>query len=202
MKRFSFIAVCFIFTAIFAVSAFGQGAVAAGKIGLVNVNAFADEKAGIGKFRNALAALDLEFKTLNEDLKKDSTRLQTLATEIQGQQKLANDPNNKVPINTQALQTKIEEAQTLEIQIKRKQEDGKARYERRYPQVVGPVFGDIIKALNEYAKKNGYAVILDGAKLEQAEILLGFDDKYDVTAEFIVFYNARPATTATTATPK
>ncbi len=200
MKRFSFIAVCFIFTAIFAVSAFGQ--VAGGKIGLVNVNAFADDKAGIGKFRNALAALDLEFKTLNEDLKKDSARLQTLATEIQSQQKLANDPNNKVPINTQALQTKIEEAQTLEVQIKRKQEDGKARYERRYPQVVGPVFGDIIKALNEYAKKNGYAVILDGAKLEQAEILLGFDDKYDVTSDFIVFYNARPATTATTATPK
>ena len=31
---------------------------------------------------------------------------------------------------------------------------------------------------------------------------MGFDDKYDVTKDFITFYNTRPATTATTAVPK
>ena len=90
----------------------------------------------------------------------------------------------------------------LEIQVKRKQEDGKAKYERRYQQVVGPVFSDIVKALNDFARQKGYAVILDGAKLEESGLLMGFDDKYDVTKDFIVFYNARPAGTATTATPK
>jgi hypothetical protein len=67
---------------------------------------------------------------------------------------------------------------------------------------MSPVMNDIFKALNEYAKQKGYAVILDGAKLEQADILLGFDDRYDVTKDFIVFYNARPAGTATNVTPK
>ena len=43
---------------------------------------------------------------------------------------------------------------------------------------------------------------MDGGKLEEAGILMGFDDKYDVTKEFIAFYNARPAGTATTTTPK
>ena len=84
-----------------------------------------------------------------------------------------------------------------EVTIERKQEDGKTKYERRYAQVVAPVFNDIIKGLNEFAKAKGYAVILDGAKLEQEGILMGFDDKYDVTKEFIAFYNARPAGTAT-----
>jgi Skp family chaperone for outer membrane proteins len=90
----------------------------------------------------------------------------------------------------------------LETTIKRKQEDAKARYEKRYQEVVGPVFNDIVKALNDFAKQKGYAVILDGAKLEEAQILLGFDDKYDVTKDFVTFYNTRPAGTAATTTPK
>lgn len=204
MKRFSLIAVCFIFTAVFSLSAFGQvpaATTATGKVGLVNVNAFADEKSGITKFRTALGSLDSEFKVVNDELKVMQTRYQALAAEIQKLQQPA--PAN-VPQKTDpaVLASKVEEAQNLEINIKRKQEDGKAKYERRYQQVVGPVFGDIIKALNDYAKQKGYAVIFDGAKLEESGILMGFDDKYDVTKDFVVFYNSRPAGTATTATPK
>jgi Skp family chaperone for outer membrane proteins len=193
----------------FAASAFGQpaaGATQVGKIGLVNVNAFADEKAGITRFRNALASLDPEFKPLNDQLKTKTTRYQTLATEIENLRKPQANP--AVPVNNQAnqasLNSKIEEAQNLEIEIKRLQEDGKRKYEGRYAQVVGPVFNDIIKGLNEFAKAKGYAMILDGGKLEEAGILMGFDEKYDVTKEFITFYNARPAGTAaaTTTTPK
>lgn len=189
----------------FAVSAFAQVPAATttgpGKIGLVNVNAFGDEKAGITKFKNALASLEPEFKTLNDQINTKRTRYQTLAAEIQkdSQPAPAGVPKNT---NQAALNAKVEEAQNLEIEIKRLAEDGKVKYEKRYSQVVGPVFNDIVKGLNDFAKQKGYAMILDGAKLEEAGILMGFDDKYDVTKEFIVFYNARPAGTATTATPK
>ncbi len=30
---------------------------------------------------------------------------------------------------------------------------------------------------------------------------MGFDEKYDITKEFITFYNTRPAATASTAKP-
>ena len=197
MKRFSFIAVLAVLSMTFAASAFGQTP-ATGKIGLVNVNAFGAEKEGITKFRNALASLDPEFKPLNDELNTLRTRYQTLAQEIQKLQQPA--PAGVPAANNQStLSAKVEEAQGLEVTIKRKQEDGKTKYERRYAQVVGPVFNDIIKGLNEFAKAKGYAVILDGAKLEESGILMGFDDKYDVTKEFIAFYNARPAGTATTA---
>ena len=97
MKRFSLIAVSFIFTAVFAMSALAQApaATATGKIGLVNVNAFGDDKAGITKFRNALNTLDPEFKALNDELKTMQTRLQTLAVEIQ---KLQQPPTPGVPM--------------------------------------------------------------------------------------------------------
>ena len=200
MKRFSLIAVSFIFTAVFAVSAFAQTPAPAGKIGLVNINAFADDKAGITKFKNALGALEAEFKPSNDKLRTSITRYQTLGNEIENLRKTV--ASSAVPINTQSLQAKAEELQSLELQIKREQEDLKVKSERRYQIVVGPVFNDILKAMNEYAKQKGYAMILDGAKLEEAQILLGFDDKFDVTKDFITFYNARPAGTATTATPK
>ena len=98
------------------------------------------------------------------------------------------------------MDSKASAIQDLETTIKRKQEDAKAKYDKRQDVVVGPVFADIGKALNEYAKSKGYALILDGAKLEQAGVLLGFDDKYDITKDFITFYNARPATASTAAT--
>ena len=203
MKRFNIIAACFAVSVAFAATALGQVPAATGttgKIGLVNVSAFADDKAGITKFRNALASLEPEFKPLNDELTTLRTRYQTLAAQIQ-------EANKPKPAGVPAappvdLNSKIEEAQTLEIQIKRKQEDGKAKYEKRYATVVGPIYTDIIKGLNDFAKQKGYALIMDGGKLEEAGILMGFDDKYDVTKEFIAFYNARPAGTATTTTPK
>lgn len=194
-------AVGIIFTALFAVSAFAQtGAAPAtvtGKVGLINTFAFDDEKAGIAKYRAALNALDAEFKTLNDELQASGARLQALGKEIDNLRK----PGG-APIGEAALNAKVEEYRTLDTQIKRKQEDAKAQYNKRYPVVVGPVYGDILKALTDFAKQKGYAVILDGAKLEESGILMGFDEKYNVTAEFIQFYNARPAGAAAATTPK
>jgi hypothetical protein len=56
-----------------------------------------------------------------------------------------------------------------------------------------------MKAMQSFAKEKGYAVILDGTKLEEAGILMAFDEKHDVTKEFIAFYNARPAGTTAAA---
>jgi Skp family chaperone for outer membrane proteins len=202
MKTISSAAACILFAVIFAVSASAQTATpAAGKIGLVNINAFAADTGGIGKFKAALTALDNEFKPVNDGLRTKATRYQTLGAEIE---KLRTPAAAGVPAQSNAatLQAKVDEARNLETQIKRDQEDAKAKYDQRYSVVIGPVFNDILKAMNEYAKSKGYAVVLDGAKLEESGILLGFDDKYDITKDFITFYNARPAGAATASVPK
>ena len=148
MKRFSLMTVSFIFTAVFAMSAFGQvpAATTTGKIGLVNINMFADEKTGITKFKTALTVFNNEFKPSVDELNTMETRRVALAKEIQTlqQQRAA---GGAVPVSTSTLETKVEEYQTLETNMKRKQEDLKARQESRYPAVVGPVFGDIVKAM-------------------------------------------------------
>lgn len=196
------IAASLIFAALFAASAFAQAPAAAnGRIGLVNTYAFGDAKAGIAKFRTAVASLETEFKPVNDELRTLGARYNALGTEIQTAQKNAAAGGTAVPIKAESLQSKIDEFQALETTIKRKQEDAKARYDKRQAAVVGPIYGDIVKAMNDFAKQKGYAIILDGAKLEESGLLMGFDDKYDVTKEFVAFYNARPAGTATAVAP-
>ena len=200
MKRVSLIAVGVVFTAISVVSAFGQVPAASqpAKIVVINTAAF-DAKDGITKYANAMTALETEFKAAQTEIQGMVTRYQTLANEIENARKA----NPSVPINQQSLQTKVDEAQGLEVKIKRAQEDGKARFERRQQAVLGPILQDIQKAMADFAKQKGYALILDAAKLDGAGLILAVDlPKVDVTREFITFYNARPGTTATTATPR
>jgi Skp family chaperone for outer membrane proteins len=203
MNTFRLIAATFVFAALFAVSAFAQAAAPTGRVGLINTFAFEDEKAGITKYRNAIASVETEFKKDNDDLRTMGTRYQTLGGEIQKLQD-AVKANQKLPIPETEVQKKVDEYGKLEREIKFKQEDAKTRYERRYQTVVGPVLNDIMKAMQEFAKAKGYSVILDGAKLQESGILMAFDDKTNVTTEFVTFYNARPAgaATATATTPK
>ena len=107
-----------------------------------------------------------------------------------------------MPIDEQAAPATVDEYQLLEIQIKRKQEDAKTRYEKRQAAVLGPVLQDIGKAMQEFAQAKGYDLILDAAKLDQQQILLAIlPAKIDVTKEFITFYNARPASATATTKP-
>jgi Skp family chaperone for outer membrane proteins len=199
MKRLSFIAASFIFVAISAVSAYSQVApTQPAKIVVINTAAF-DSKEGITKYSNAMTALETEFKPAQTEIQGLATRYQSLATEIENARKT----NPAVPVKPESLQAKVDEAQGIEVKIKRLQEDGKIKFEKRQQQVMGPILQDIGRAMDEFAKQKGYALILDASKLEGAGLILAVDiAKVDVTKEFITFYNARPATTASTAAPR
>lgn len=203
MKRFSFIAASFIFAAISAISAFGQAAQPAApfKMAVIDTGMFADDKAGITRYASAMNALEAEFKPMTVEIQGMVTKYNTLGAEIKKLQDQASA--GTVPIDQKSAAAKVEEYQNLELAIKRKQEDLKARAERREPQVMNPIRQEIGKALNDYGKQKGYALILDSAKLDGAGLILAFDEaKVDVTKDFIAYFNARPATTATTTTPR
>jgi Skp family chaperone for outer membrane proteins len=202
MKRINLAAACFILAAIFAVTASAQtGAVQpAGNSKMVVINTAAfDNKDGITRYINAMNGLEAEFKPVETKIQGMATRYQTLGTEIK---KIQDQPAG-VPFDQKAAEAKVEEYQTLEKSIKREQEDAKAKFERRQQQVMGPLLQEIGKAMQDYATQKGYDLILDAAKLDNAGLILAFNPaKVDVTKDFITFFNARPATAATAATPK
>jgi Skp family chaperone for outer membrane proteins len=206
MKTIRLFAVAMFLTALFALAAVAQtgGATASpntGKIAVIVTYAFGDEKQGITKYINAEKALNTEFTPIDNEIKAMNTKLEALATEIENLRKLA--ASNPKAVDEKTAQAKVDEAERLQRDLKFKADNAKINFEKREQAVMGPIMEDIGKALQEFTKKNGYLMLLDAGKLQQAGILLGVgDEKIDVTKDFITFYNSRPAgTAATTTTP-
>ena len=204
MRRFSFVAAAFVFAAISAASAFGQTPTAGAqpaKVVVIDGSAFA-AKDGITKVFKAMEQIDAEFVTTRKELTDMQNRIIALKNEIDNAQKPAAPGVPAKSPDPQAIQTKIDQGTELQKQLKRSQEDAEAKFQRRSAQVLGPIMQEVYKGLDDFGKAKGYALILDVAKLAETGVILAYDaGKVDVTKEFITYYNARPATTATTAAP-
>ena len=202
MKKISLLALSVIFAAVFAGSTFAQAGAAqtGGKIGWIITGAFDDEKEGITRIVNANKVLDTEMKPRATEIQGMQTRLQAIADDIKKMQS-----NPAVPVNATALSAKQSEGEKLQRDIEYKQKDGQAAFAKRREELLGPIFDQVGKALDEFAKQKGYSVIIDisnlGAENRPTPILL-LEPSVNITKDFITFFNSRPATTATTAAPK
>ncbi|MDT5271319.1 MAG: hypothetical protein QOH49_3505 [Acidobacteriota bacterium] len=168
----------------------GGVTVAEGKFAIIDTEAFGDTKEGIQRLVAAFQTVEREFKPRRDEITTLKTRYDALVKEI-------ND--TKAVAAPAALQTKADQASQLEIEIKRKQEDGQKALDKRVQDLTGPVYQDIGNALQAYAKARGLSVVFDVSKMQG--VLMVVDGGIDITSAFIAEYNQRnPATTAA-ATP-
>jgi Skp family chaperone for outer membrane proteins len=199
MKTVRLIAAGFIFAIAFAVSVSAQGAAqpaANVKVMFINTEAFGDP-GGITRYVNAITALDNNVAPDRAQIRSMVTRHDALAKEVtQLQAQIDAAPNAAgTPALIKQMEARIEEGRTLETDIKRRQEDGRKKWERLHNDMIDPILENIRLGLQDFAKQRGYSVILDVSKLGPA--LVAFDPaKADVTKDFIAFYNARPPTAA------
>ncbi len=197
MKNLRLITASLFVLAFLSISAFAQTAAQTGKVYVIDTYAFADEKEGITKFVNASKQIDTEFQPRVKELQTIYDKMQALAKDAQ---KLKTDYENaggKSPINPSTIQAKFDDLERMDIDFKRKQEDLKTSIDKRGQALLNPIRSDIFKVMQDFAKQKGYPIILDLAKMDEANIILAIgDDKVNVTKEFIIFYNARPAAAA------
>lgn len=197
MKRLITFTLSVLFTAVFAGATFGQ--TPTGKIGWIMTAAFNAETGGITRYINAEKALDTEMKPRATELQTLQTRMATLSEDIR---KMTSNP--AVPVNQQAVAAKQEEGQKLKREFDFKQQEAQAVYTKRRQELLAPIQTQIYQALREYAKTKGYSVVIDVSAMDTENApnpVLVLDETADITKDFIAFYNAKPATTATTATP-
>jgi len=201
MRRISIVAASFIFAAVFSASAFAQAAQpGAGKIGFIVTAAFDDDKVGITKIVNAQKALEAEFKPRQTELQGIQTKLKTISDDLA---KMGSNP--AVPVDQKVVAAKQDEGQRLQREFEFKQKEAQAAFGKRQDELLGPIMSGVYTALQEYAKTKGYSVIIDLSTLctaNQPSPVLVLEPTSDITKDFVTFYNARPGTTATAATPK
>ena len=168
----------------------GAVTVAEGKFAIIDTEAFGDQKEGIKRLVAAFQTVEREFKPRRDEIQTLRTRYEALAKEI-------ND--TKAVAAPAAIQAKADQAQQLEIEIKRKQEDGQKALDKRVQELTGPVYQDIGNALQAFAKARGLTVVFDVSKMQG--VVMVVDGSVDITNAFIADYNQRNPATASAAPP-
>src|SRR5215208_4983270 len=90
-------------------------------IGVIDSSAFSDPKTGINRVMNGIKQLDTKFQPLRAEIRTMRDRLNTMREDIQKKRAIQDS-------QTTARQT--DEADRLEVQIKRKAEDAQASYQK------------------------------------------------------------------------
>ena len=168
----------------------GAVTVAEGKFAIIDTEAFGDQKEGIKRLVAAFQTVEREFKPRRDEITSLRTRYDALVKEV-NDTKAVSDPK--------ALQAKADQAQQLEIEIKRKQEDGQKALDKRVSDLTAPVYQDIGSKLQEFAKARGLTVIFDVSKMQG--VVMVVNDSVDITGAFIADYNQRNPATAAAAAP-
>jgi Skp family chaperone for outer membrane proteins len=154
------------------------------KVAVIDTDAFADTKTGIKKLVNAFAQIDAELKPKRDELVTMNTRYQALA--------------QKASAGT-ITAAEADEADNLKRDIQRKQEDGQKLLDSLSRQRTAPIFTDIGKALETYAKQRGFDILFDLAKTQNAMMLV--NQSIDITDAFIADFNAKNPAGATPTKP-
>ena len=151
-------------------------AAAPANIAVIDSREFADEKAGISRVMAALKALDAKFQPLRTELRGMRDRLNTMRADIDKKRTIQDQ-------RTTAQQ--VEEAERLEVQIKRKAEDAQASYQRESAAALEPLQKDIFNSLTAYAQSKGLSLLLD---LNTVPVIYSAP-AVNITKEFIADYN-------------
>lgn len=160
------------------------------KVALIDSSAFADEKQGIAKFISALKKVNAEFQPRRAELESLSGQIEKATSDLQ---KAAPVQDANV---TNQQKAKITQ---METDFKRKGEDAQLAFNKRLEEVLGPIYEDIGRALDGFAKARGITLILDVSKIQG---IVSAADAMDITRAFIAEFNSKNPATASLASPK
>ena len=112
---------------------------------------------------------------------------------------MRSDIQKKRPVQDASLTAKqTEEANRLEVEIKRKAEDAQAGYQKDSLAALEPLQKDIGTALTAYAQSKGITLLIDANRVP----IVYAASQVDITKDFIADYNrTHPAGAAPAAAP-
>jgi outer membrane protein len=120
--------------------------------------------------------LEAKFQPVRNELRGMREKLNTMRADLQKKQAIQ---------DAKITQQQAEEAERLDLQIKRKAEDAQASYQKESLAVLEPLQKDIGDALNTYAQQKGISLLID---VNRVPVIYAASN-LDVTRDFIAEYN-------------
>ena len=145
-------------------------------VAIIDSAAFSDDKAGIARVMAAMQQLDVKFVPLRNELRTMRDRLSAMRSDIQKKRQVQD-------ASLTAKQT--EDADRLELEIKRKAEDAQTSYQKDSVAALDPLQKDIGTALTAYAQSKGITLLIDANRVP----ILYAASQIDITKDFIADYN-------------
>ena len=145
-------------------------------IGIIDSSKFSDEKTGIARVMTAMKQLQVKFEPLGAEIRGMRERLNTLRADLQKKRAIQDAA-------TTARQA--EEANNLEVQIKRKAEDAQASYEKEARTIMESLQNDLGNAVIAFAEAKGITLVLDANRVP----IIYAANSLDITQDFINEYN-------------
>ena len=135
-----------------------------------------------------------KLKRVDGEFQPRRTELQTLQQQIE---KATADLTKAQPLqDARVSQQQADKIEGMKTDFKRKGEDAQAAYQKKLQDVLGPIYDDIGKALDTYAKAHGITLILDVTKIQG---ILSASESLDITRPFITEFNSKNPATASLA---
>ena len=160
-----------------------------GGIAVIDSGIFAEDKGGITRVSMALKQIDTKFTPIQTEIKGMQDRLTAMRNDIDKKR-----ATSSVAVITQ----QTEQADQLELQIKRKAEDARADYQKQLGITIQPLQAEVGTALNAYAQAHGILIIIDVNRVP----LIYANESIDITKDFIAEYNRAHPGVGAPATPR
>jgi Skp family chaperone for outer membrane proteins len=156
-------------------------------IGIIDSSAFSDEKTGITRVMNAMQQIEAKFMPLRAEIRGMRDRLNTMRADLQKKRALQ---------DARITAQQADEADRLEVEIKRKAEDAQTSYQKESLAALDPLQRDIGTALTQYAQSKGISLLIDANRVP----IIYAASSLDITKDFINEYNRTHPGTAAPAT--
>ena len=116
---------------------------AANLFAVIDSGVFSDDKVGITRVIAVMNGVDQKVAPLRKDISNLQNQFNALQADIQ----------KKQATESQAVLVRMaDQAKSLELQIKRKTEDGQSQFQRELTTALEPLQADITNALNAFAQ--------------------------------------------------
>ena len=157
-------------------------------IAIIDSSAFSDDKNGIARVIAVGQQIETKFQPVRTELRGMRDRLNAMRLDLQKKRGVQ---------DAAATARQTDEADQLELQIKRKSEDAQASYQRESLAMLDPLQKDIGTALTAYAQSRGITLLIDANRVP----IVYAANSLDITRDFIADYNRTHPAGPVTTTP-